>query len=169
MSAFFLGGGAKKSDAIIRRHDVIVNFFDVVVFLLSSLVTDPCFMPISLLVLELRHFVYNRFDQKSGTRNTSAWVWVLSNIWRLERIRDNKFGVNVPNENLLIMQNARFTAFAVSELLKEKQEIPPPRSELNHCPSCVFKSYLSKIRLKVGHSPNWHFLWLLIIENFRFG
>ena len=35
-------------------------FFDVVVFLLSSLVTGPNFMSISLLVLELRQFLFIR-------------------------------------------------------------------------------------------------------------
>ena len=41
-------GGGK-----IFQHDVIVNFFDVALFLLSSLVTGPSFMSISSLVLEL--------------------------------------------------------------------------------------------------------------------
>ena len=41
------------NDVTIFRHDVNVNFFDVVLFLLSSLVTDPSFMSISSLVLEL--------------------------------------------------------------------------------------------------------------------
>ena len=41
------------NDVTIFRHDVNVNFFDVVLFLLSSLVTGPSFMSISSLVLEL--------------------------------------------------------------------------------------------------------------------
>ena len=41
------------NDITVCRHDVIINFFDVAVFLLSSLVTDPSFMSILLLVLEL--------------------------------------------------------------------------------------------------------------------
>ena len=41
------------NDVIIFRHDVNVNFFDIVLFLLSSLVTGPSFMSISSLVLEL--------------------------------------------------------------------------------------------------------------------
>ena len=41
------------NDITIFRHDVNVNFFDVVLFLLSSLVTGPRFMSISSLVLEL--------------------------------------------------------------------------------------------------------------------
>ena len=41
------------NDVTIFQYDVIVNFFDVVLFLLSSLVTGPSFMAISSLVLEL--------------------------------------------------------------------------------------------------------------------
>ena len=41
------------NDVIIFRHDVNVTFFDVVLFLLSSIVTAPSFMSISSLVLEL--------------------------------------------------------------------------------------------------------------------
>ena len=48
----------------ICRHDVIVKFFDVVLFLLSRLVTGSSFMSISLLVLELWVFFY-----KGLTRN----------------------------------------------------------------------------------------------------
>ena len=41
------------NDVTIFRHDVNINFFDVVLFHLSSLVTGPSFMSISSLVLEL--------------------------------------------------------------------------------------------------------------------
>ena len=41
------------NDVTIFQHDVNVNFFDVALFLLSSLVAGQSFMPISLLVLEL--------------------------------------------------------------------------------------------------------------------
>ena len=41
------------NDVVNFRHDVNVRFFDVVLFLLSSLVTGPSFMSISSLVLEL--------------------------------------------------------------------------------------------------------------------
>ena len=44
------------NDVTIFWHDVNVNFFDVVLFLLSSLVTGPSFMSILLLVLELWQF-----------------------------------------------------------------------------------------------------------------
>ena len=48
------------NDVTIFRHDVIVNFLDVVLFLLSSLVTDPSFMAISSLVLEFWQFLFVR-------------------------------------------------------------------------------------------------------------
>ena len=41
------------NDVRICRHDVNVNFFDVVLFFLSNLVTGPIFMSIPSLVLEL--------------------------------------------------------------------------------------------------------------------
>ena len=42
-----------ENDVTIFRHDVNVKFFDVVLFLLSGLVTGPSFMSISSLTLEL--------------------------------------------------------------------------------------------------------------------
>ena len=41
------------NDVTCSWHDVNIIFFDVVLFLLLSLVTGPCFMSISALVLEL--------------------------------------------------------------------------------------------------------------------
>ena len=60
-------------------------FFDVVLFVLSGLVTGPSFMSISSLVLELWQFYFIGIDQKSENRNTSTWI--LSNIWRLGLVR----------------------------------------------------------------------------------
>ena len=48
-----------SSNVTIFRHDVIVNFFDVL-FLLSSLVTGPSFISISSLALELWQFSFIR-------------------------------------------------------------------------------------------------------------
>ena len=41
------------NDVTILRHDVNVNFFDIALFLLPRLVTDPNFISISSLALEL--------------------------------------------------------------------------------------------------------------------
>ena len=76
------------NDVPIFWHGVIVFFFfffDVVLFVLSGLVTGPSFMSISSLVLELWQFYFIGIDQKSENRNTSTWV--LSNIWRLGLVR----------------------------------------------------------------------------------
>ena len=47
-------------DVTIFWYDVIVNFFDAVLFLFSSLVTGPSFMSISSLVMELWQFSFMR-------------------------------------------------------------------------------------------------------------
>ena len=73
------------------------EFFDVVLFLFSNLVTGPSFMSISSLVLELWQFSFIRDWPEIG--NTP--VWVLPNIWRLGRVMDTKFGTNVSNKMLL--------------------------------------------------------------------
>ena len=43
----------------------------------------------------------------------------IFNIWRLGPVSNTKFDMNISTENLLMLQNARFKAFTVSELLKE--------------------------------------------------
>ena len=48
------------NDATISQNDVIVKYFDVVLFLSLSLITGPCLMSISLLVLELWQFSFIR-------------------------------------------------------------------------------------------------------------
>ena len=45
--------GKNDNDVTIARYDVTVKIFDVVLFLLSTLVTGSSFMSISSLVLEL--------------------------------------------------------------------------------------------------------------------
>ena len=75
------------------------NCFDVVLFLLSSLVIDPSFILISSLVLELWQFTFIRVwpeIPKSGIP-----VWILPNIWRLGQVRDTKFGTVISNIMLL--------------------------------------------------------------------
>ena len=92
------------------------TFFDVVLFLLSSLVTGRSFMSISSLVLELWQFSFIRdwpeirkleippseFCPKSGD-----WV---PNLARMSLI-----------ECYWMLQNSRFAAFTVLELLRENQ------------------------------------------------
>ena len=84
-------------------------------------------------------FVYNRFDQKSGNWNTSAWVWVLSNIWRLERIRDNKFGVNVPNETLLNTAKCQIYSFCRFWVIKGKARNTSTQIRIKSLPILCFQ------------------------------
>ena len=81
-------------------------------------------------------FLYKGLTRNSENGNTP--VWVLPNIWRLEWVSDTKFGTNVYIYRICrILQNARVTAFAVFELVREAQQgegvklpPPPPRSGL---------------------------------------
>ena len=43
-------------------------------------------------------------------------VWVLSIIWRLGQVGVTKFGMNVSNQKFLMLKNAKFTTFIISEL-----------------------------------------------------
>ena len=84
------------------------GFSDVAVFLLSSLVTGPSFMSISLLLQKLWQLFCKKLTRNPKIGNTT--VWVLSNIWRIGWVRDRKFGSNVSKEKLL--NAANFQAFS---------------------------------------------------------
>ena len=75
-------------------------FFDVVLFLLSSLVTGPSLMSISLLILKLwKFFFYKRLNRNLEIGLTPFSF--LANIWKQERFRDTNFGTNVSNKKFL--------------------------------------------------------------------
>ena len=89
-----------NNDLIIFRHDVIVNFF----------LTGFCFPCQVYMLVQVScqyhywfwsydNFLLLEIDQKSGNRKYR--VWVLPNIWRLEQVRDTKFGMNVSKKTLL--------------------------------------------------------------------
>ena len=76
------------------------TFFDVVVFVLPSLTINSNFMLISLISYEvMTFFIYKGLTRISEIGNTN--VWVSSNIWRLGKAGNIKFGRNVSNEKLL--------------------------------------------------------------------
>ena len=94
------------------------NFFNVVLFLLSSLVTGPNFMSIPSLVLELWQFFFLRVL----TRNLEIWktpVWVLPNIPKSGAL-DELWILNLARILLMkfywMLQNVRVT---FSELFRE--------------------------------------------------
>ena len=96
------------------------TFFDVALFLLSSLVTGPSFMSISSLVLELWQFSFIRdwpeiwkseIPPSEFCPISGDWgeLWIL-NLARIYVI-----------ECYWMLQNFRFTASTVFELLRENQ------------------------------------------------
>ena len=99
-------------------HEAIINFLDVVSFLLSSLVTGPSFLSISSLVLELWEFPFIR-DRTRNPKIGNTPILVLSNIWRLGRVRNAKFGTNVFDK--MLMNVAKCQGFRLSQLLRENQ------------------------------------------------
>ena len=76
-----------------------LNFFDVALFLLSSLVTVPIFMSLSSLVLELWQFLFIRDWPKIRKRDCPR----LSFAQYLEtgRVKKTKFGTNISDKMLL--------------------------------------------------------------------
>ena len=115
-----------KSEEWQWHHNLLIwchgqIFFDVILFLLSSLVAGSSFMSVSFLVLELWQFSFIRdwseiwkseipsseFCQISGDWGESgipylAWMFLIKCYWML--------------------QNASVTAFFVSKLLMENQD-----------------------------------------------
>ena len=97
------------------------NFFDVVLFLLSSLVTGPSFMSISSLVLKLWQFSFIRdWPEIRKSEIHPSEFCPISGDW------DKLWIPNLARMSLIkcywMLQNARVTAFTVSELLKENQK-----------------------------------------------
>ena len=103
------------------------NFFDVVLFLLSSLVTGLSFMSVSSLVLELWQLSFIR-DWPEIRKSEIP----QSETGRQGRAMDTKFGTSVSNRMLLNAAKFQGTALTVFELSRENQlggggvKLPPP-------------------------------------------
>ena len=107
------------------------NFFDVVLFLLSSLVIGPTVMSISSPVLELRQFsfIWDWLEIRKSEIPPSEFCQIPGDWDELEI--PNSAGMSIM-KCYWMLQNARVTAFTVSELLRENQQgvrgiNPPPR------------------------------------------
>ena len=96
------------------------NFFDVALFVLFILVTDPS--------LRMTIFFYKGLTRNPEIGNTS--VWVLPNIWRLGWVMDTKFGTNVSNKMLLYA--AKFQDYSFYRFWNIKGK---PTEELGRPPS----------------------------------
>ena len=98
------------------------NFFDVILFLLSSLVAGQSFTASGVTTV----YFYEGLTRNLEIGNTP--LWVLPNIWRQVSYR-YQIGTNVPNEILLNAAKYQVTAFTVFELLIGNQQggvkLPP--------------------------------------------
>ena len=119
------------------------NFFKVVVFLVSSLVTGPSFMSISLLVLQLWQFLLVRDWPDIRKSEIPLSICPIPENWGKLRI-PNLAGMCLM-KSYLILQNTRFTPFTVSKLFREKCS-PLPRAGL--------KSLISSIK-KILEQGTW--------------
>ena len=96
------------------------NFFDVVLFLLSSVVTGLSFMSISLLVLELWQLSFIRdWPEIRKSEIPPSEFCPISGDWSKLWIPDLAWMSLI--KCYWMLQNSRVTAFTVFELLRENQ------------------------------------------------
>ena len=117
------------NDVTTFRRDFFINFFDVVLFVLSSLVTGSSFMSISSLVLELWQFSFIRdWPEIRKSEIPLSEFCPISGDW------DELWIPNLARMFLIecywMLQNFSVTALTVFELLSENQlggvKLPPP-------------------------------------------
>ena len=117
------------NDVTIFRNDVNVNFFDVVLFLLSGLVTGPNFISISSLVLELWQFSFIRdWPEIRKSEIPPSEFCPISGDWGELWIPNLAWMSLI--ECYWMLQNSRVTAFTDFELLRANQlgemvKLPP--------------------------------------------
>ena len=116
-----LAKNPKNGNAVkIFRHDVIINFFGIALFLLSRLVTGPSFMSISSLILELWQFSFIRdWPEILKLEIHPSEFCPISRDW-------GKFWIsNLVRMSLVecywMLQVSSITAFNLFEILREKQ------------------------------------------------
>ena len=99
------------------------NFFDVAMFILSSLVTSPSFMSISLLVLELRQFSFIKDwpEIRKSEIPPPEFCPISRDCSKLGIPNFARIRVSL-KKCYYMLQNARVKAFTVSELLSENQQ-----------------------------------------------
>ena len=108
------------NEVIIFRQTSTSNFFDVLLFLLSNLVTGPSFMSISSLVLELWQFYFTRdWPEIRKSKIPPFEFCPISGDWDKLWI-PNLVWVSLI-ERYWMLQNSRITAFTIFELLRENQ------------------------------------------------
>ena len=125
-------------------------FFEVVLFLLSTLDTGPSFMSISALFLELWQFSFIR--DWTGIRKLEiplSEFCLISGDW-------GKLGIpNLARMPLIkcycMLQNARLETFTVSELLRENQQGGGGHYRYSPCHFANFVEFLGNLWAGSGY------------------
>ena len=107
------------SDVIIFCHDVIVIFWCCFVCLFKYSYWSKFHVNIITGSRVMTNFYYKGLTRNPEIGNTT--VWVLSNIWRLVRVRHTKFSKNVSNEMLLNPEKCQGYSFERFWVIKWKQ------------------------------------------------
>ena len=134
-------------------------FFDVVLFLLLSLVTGPNFMSISSLVLKLWQisFIYKGLNKNTEIGNTP--VWILPNIWRLGWVKNTKLGTNASNTMLLKVAKCQGYSFYCFWVIKGKPtggiKFPQPRLGLRPKAILAYNTMFEGLKLTIVISKEW--------------
>ena len=111
----------KDNDVTIFRHDVTVSFFwHCFISLMKFSYWSKCHINIITGSGVMTIFIYKGLTRKLEIGNTP--VWVLPNIWRLGKVGYIKVSTNLLIKCGWMLQNARVTAFTVSELLRENKQ-----------------------------------------------
>ena len=98
------------NDVTIFRNDVNVKlFWRCFAFLVSFSYWSDFYVNIITGSGIMTIFFYKGLIRNPEIENIPAWV--LSNIWRLEQVMDNKFGTNVSNRMLL--NASKFQGYSV--------------------------------------------------------
>ena len=146
------------NDVTICRRDVVVNFFDVVLFLLSSLVTSTSFMLISSLVLELWQFSFIRDwpEIQKLEIPPSAFCWICEECGELE----------IPNLALIflmILNAAKSQGYSFYHfwVIKGKQtgrrsKITPTQIGVNQVTNFCGNFYIDPVSIRCSFwIPSW--------------
>ena len=108
------------NDVTIIWHDVNINFFDVVLFLLSIWVTGPSFMSITSLVLELWQFSFIRdWPEIRKSEIPPSEFCQKSRDWG--KLWVPKLAQMCLTKCYWLLKISRVTAFTGLELLRENQ------------------------------------------------
>ena len=124
------------------------NVFNVDVFLLSSLVTDLSFMPVSWLVLQLWQFLFYKGWPEIRKSEILPFEFLLTS--------GGSGKSEIPNlapmaliKSYCILKNASVTAFTISGLLRKNQQgeskINPPRPSLRLGLKCFLKRFIFEV------------------------